>query len=217
MSFRIKHVFFVIFALLTLFVFYVYETPFLDAGSAAWQRIEPVKWWMLAHATAGATALLLAPFQFSARLRRRHTGLHRILGRLYVAGVVIAAPTSIPIAVILGPPTLVMAATVQSVGWVVTTAVALYCIRRGDVRQHQEWMVRSYPFAMVFVFARAILAIPAVASLGEIGFVSVIWTLEAVACFVPSAAISLRELRRRAAVPAKLRSAPPATTARAAA
>jgi uncharacterized membrane protein len=217
MSFRAKHVFFVIFALLTAFVFYVYETPFLDPESPVWQRIEPVKWWMLPHAVAGTTALLLAPFQFSARLRRRNIGLHRILGRLYVAGVLVAAPTAVPIAIILGPPTLVMAATVQSAGWLVTTAVALYCVRRGDIRQHQEWMVRSYPFAMIFVVARAILAIPAVASLGEAGFVSVIWTLEAVACFVPSAVISWRELRRRAAVPAKLRTAPPTTTARAAA
>lgn len=194
MSFRAKHVFFVIFALLTLFVFYVYETPFLDSRSPVWQRIEPVKWWMLPHAVAGATALLLAPFQFSARLRRRNLGLHRVLGRLYVGGVAIAAPTAIPIAVILGPPTLVMAAVVQSSGWLLTTAVALYCVRRGDIRQHQEWMIRSYPFAMIFVFARAILAIPAVAALGEVGFVSVVWSLEAVACFVPSAVISWRAL-----------------------
>src|SRR3712207_688397 len=197
MSWRAKHVFCVVFGLLTLFVFYVYETPFLDSDSPVWQRIEPVKWWMLPHAVAGATALLLAPFQFSARLRRRNLRLHRVLGRLYVAGVAIAAPTAIPIAVILGPPTLVMAAVVQSSGWLLTTAVALYCVRRGDIRQHQEWMIRSYPFAMIFVLARAILAIPAVAALGEVGFVSVVWSLEAAACFVPSAVISWRALSGR--------------------
>ncbi|HEV3469561.1 MAG TPA: DUF2306 domain-containing protein [Pyrinomonadaceae bacterium] len=209
MSFRAKHVFFLVFALLTLFVFYVYEVPFLDPRSPVWQRIEPVKWWMLPHAVAGATALLLAPFQFSARLRRRNLRLHRVLGRLYVAGVAIAAPTAIPIAVILGPPTLVMAAVVQSSGWLLTTAVALYCVRRGDIRQHQEWMIRSYPFAMIFVFARAILAIPAVAALGEVGFVSVVWSLEAVACFVPSAVISWRALSIRGRAVAARTAAPP--------
>jgi uncharacterized membrane protein len=198
-SIKAKHAFWAVFALLTLFVFYVYETPFLDSRSPVWQRVEPVKWWLLPHAVAGAIALLLAPPQFSARLRRRSLRLHRVLGRLYVAGVAVAAPTAIPVAIILGPPLLVMAATVQSCGWLVTTAVALYCVRRGDIRQHQEWMIRSYPFAMVFVLARAIMALPAIQALGEVGFVSVVWSLIAAACFVPSLVISWRTLFRREA------------------
>ena len=215
-SIKAKHAFWVVFALLTLFVFYVYETPFLDSRSPVWQRVEPVKWWLLPHAVAGAIALLLAPPQFSARLRRRSLRLHRVLGRLYVAGVAVAAPTAIPVAVILGPPSLVMAATVQSCGWLVTTAVALYCVRRGDIRQHQEWMIRSYPFAMVFVLARAVLAIPAIQALGEVGFVSVVWSLIAAACFVPSLVISWRALFRREAAAAG-RTALRTKTARAAA
>jgi len=214
-SIKAKQVFFAVFALLTLFVFYVYETPFLDSGSPVWRRVEPVKWWLLPHAVAGATALLLAPFQFSARLRRRSPRLHRVLGRLYVAGVAVSAPTAVPVAVILGPPSLVMAAVIQSCGWLVTTAVALYCVRRGDIRQHQEWMTRSYPFAMVFVLARAILAIPAVQALGEVGFVSVVWSLIAAACFVPSLVISWRALSARGAARAG-RTTLPAKTARAA-
>jgi uncharacterized membrane protein len=201
MSVRSKHVFFAVFGLMTLFVFYLYETPFLDSRSPVWQRVEPVKWLLLPHGVAGAIALLLAPFQFSARLRRRSLRLHRILGRLYVAGVAVSAPLAIPVAIILGPPSLVMAAVIQSCGWLLTTAIALYCIRTGDIRQHQEWMIRSYPFAMVFVIARAILAVPAVRAMGEVGFVSVVWSLIAAACFVPSLVISWRALFiRRGAV-----------------
>ena len=97
----------------------------------------------------------------------------------------------------------------------VTTAVALYCVRKGDIRQHQEWMTRSYPFAMVFVLARATLAIPAVQALGEVGFVSVVWSMIAAACFVPSLVISWRALFRRTAASAG-RTALPAKPARAA-
>ncbi|HWW76414.1 MAG TPA: DUF2306 domain-containing protein [Pyrinomonadaceae bacterium] len=216
MTFRTKHVFFAVFGLLTLFVFYLYETPFLDPKSPVWQHVEPVKWMLLPHGVAGAVALLLAPFQFSARLRRRSMKLHRVLGRLYVAGAFISAPLAVPVAVILGPPTLVMAATIQSAGWILTTALALYAVRRGEIRQHQEWMIRSYPFAMVFVLARAVLAIPAVRELGEPGFVSVVWTLVAAACFVPSLVISWRALLQRA--PRRpARPAAPAKPARAAA
>jgi uncharacterized membrane protein len=216
MQVRAKHVFFAAFGLMTLFVFYIYEAPFLDSRSPAWQRIEPVKWLMLLHGPAGALALLLAPFQFSTRLRKRSLRLHRILGRLYVAGVVIAAPSAIPIAIILGPPSLVMAATIQSGAWLLTTAVALYCVRAGNIRQHQEWMIRSYPFAMVFVFARAILAIPAVRALGEVGFVSVVWSVIAAACFVPSLVIGWRAVFTRKAATATARPALATDTARAA-
>jgi uncharacterized membrane protein len=197
MTFRAKHVFFAVFAVLTLFVFYTYEVPFTDPHSPAWQRIEPVKWLMALHGPAGALALLLAPFQFSTRLRRRSPRAHRILGRLYVAGVAVAAPVAIPIAAVLGPGALVPAATIQTLGWLLTTAIGLYCIRAGNIRQHEEWMTRSYPFAMVFVFARAILAIPAVRALGESAFISVVWSVIALACFVPSLLIALRGVRGR--------------------
>ena len=212
---RAKHIFFAVFGLMTLFVFYLYETPFLDSKSPVWQHVEPVKWLLLPHGVAGALALLLAPFQFSARLRKRSLRLHRVLGRLYVGGVAVSAPLAIPVAIILGPPSLVMAAIIQSCGWLLTTAVALYAVRRGDIRQHREWMTRSYPFAMVFVVARALLAVPAVRALGEPGFVSVVWSCIAAACFVPSLVISWRAVFRRAPAPAG-RPAVPAKTARAA-
>ena len=199
MSFKSKHVFFAAFGLMTLFVFYFYETAFLDSSSPVWQHVEPVKWLLLFHGVAGAVALLLAPFQFSARLRRRNMGLHRVLGRLYVGGAFISAPLAVPVAIRLGPPSLVMAATIQSCGWLLTTAIALYAIRRGDIRQHQEWMTRSYPFAMVFVFARAILAIPPVRAMGQDAFVAVVWSCEALACFVPSFLIAMRGISRRGA------------------
>ena len=217
MSFRTKHVFFAVFGLLTLFVFYLYETPFLDSHSPVWQHVEPVKWLLLPHGVAGAVALLLAPFQFSARLRRRKPRLHRIMGRLYVAGAAVSAPLAIPVAIILGPPSLVMAATIQSVGWLLTTAIAIYCVRAGDIRQHQEWMTRSYPFAMVFVVARVILAVPAVRAMGEVGLVSVVWSCEAAACFVPSFVIGWRALFKRSEAAPLRRAARPAKPARAAA
>src|ERR1051325_9915426 len=214
MSVRAKHVFFAAFGLLTLFVFYVYEVPFTDPHSPAWQRIEPVKWLMALHGPAGALALLLAPFQFSTRLRKRSRRAHRILGRLYVAGVAIAAPVAVPIAIILGPPALVPAATIQTCGWLLTTAVGMYCIRAGNIRQHEEWMTRSYPFAMVFVFARAVLALPQVRAMGQDAFVAVVWSCEALACFVPSFLIAMKAVRRRE--PAVMRAALNVKAARAA-
>ena len=60
-----------------------------------WKHYEPFKWWLLPHGVAGACALLLGPMQFSERLRYRFRKLHRVLGRIYAAGVFIAAPLGI--------------------------------------------------------------------------------------------------------------------------
>jgi uncharacterized membrane protein len=198
MSARAKQVFFAAFGLMTIIVLYVYETPFLDSRSPVWRHVEPAKWLLLTHGVAGALALLLAPFEFSARLRRRSLRLHRILGRLYGVGVAVSAPVAVPVAIILGPPSLVMAATIQSCGWLLTTGLGIYCVRRGEVRQHREWMTRSYPFAMVFVLARIVLLVPAVKAMGEVGLISVVWSLVAAACFVPSLLINWPAVSRRA-------------------
>jgi uncharacterized membrane protein YozB (DUF420 family) len=108
------------------------------------------------------------------------------MGRLYVASAIVAAVASVPAIRILGPPVLVMAVVIQSLDWLIATGVALFCIRTGRIQQHREWMMRSYPFAMVFVIVRVILAIPAIERMGEVAVVSVVWSVIAVACFLPS-------------------------------
>ena len=47
------------------------------------------------HGLAGFAALFIGPFQFSERLRRRHLKLHRVLGRVYIASICVAAPMAI--------------------------------------------------------------------------------------------------------------------------
>lgn len=209
-SIQAKHVFFIVYGLLILLVFYQYEMPFLDSQSPARLHFAKVKWWLLPHGILGAIALFIAPLQFSNRLRQRYLQLHRILGRFYVAGVAVAAPVAVYIAIIQGPPTLVMAAVVQSTAWMVTTAIALYCIWNGNVQQHRHWMIRSYPFAMVFIFTRALFSIPAIQRLGEVGIVSVVWSCIAAACFLPTFVINWRAVfpnQQRSAPAVKIRAA----------
>jgi uncharacterized membrane protein len=208
-SIQAKHVFFACFGLLTLFVLYHNELALMDGSSPARQHFAKVTWWLLPHGVGGALALVLAPLQFSNRLRQRYLRTHRILGRLYVACVVIAAPVAIPIALIQGPPTLFMAAVLQTSGWLLTTFVALYAVRKGNIKQHREWMIRSYPFAMVFVFARVLMAIPAIQRMGEVGVVSVVWSVIAAAYLLPSFVINWRSLfPRKVTGPAMQRQLP---------
>lgn len=193
-SIQMKHVAFVVLALLGLLVLYQRELQLLHAGSFLRQRYAGIGWLIVLHGISGALALFIAPFQFSSRLRQRHIRVHRVMGRVYIFCVAVAAPVSIPVAVILGPSVLVMAATTQAVGWIVTTAAAFYCVRTGRIQQHREWMMRSYPFAVVFIVVRAILAIPAIERMGEVGFVSVVWSVIATACFLPSFLIAWNDV-----------------------
>jgi hypothetical protein len=116
------------------------------------------------------------------------------MGRTYVACVAISAPVAVVVAFRLPIPTLNPAAAIQALGWVLTTATALYCVRTGRIHQHREWMMRSYPFGMVFVVVRAIVAIPAIARMGELGLATVVWSVLATACFLPSFVIAWQGL-----------------------
>jgi uncharacterized membrane protein len=198
-----KLVFFLIFALLTVFVTYMKNAQIFNPTSEIAQHFAPVKWYVIPHAFFGALGMLLGAFQFSNRLRARYLRTHRTLGYIYVVSVFIAAPLAVPMTVHFGP-SLLAASCVQSFGWMLTTAIALYCVRRGNVTQHRRWMIRSYPFAMVFTVTRLIIPIPPIFRLGVVGIETVVWTVIAMAAILPNVvldwqAITARPMRKAVA------------------
>jgi uncharacterized membrane protein len=193
-GFQAKHALWIVFGLMTVFVPFTRDRALLDRTSFLRQRYSVIPWLMLAHGIPGALALLLGVFQFSSRLRHRYLQLHRVMGRIYVGCVAISAPVAIAVSISLPTITLTMASVIQASGWLVTTATGLYCVRTGRIQQHREWMMRSYPFAMVFIVVRAIVAIPAIARMGELGLATVVWSVIATACFLPSFVIAWQAL-----------------------
>lgn len=189
-----RHMLWGVFILMALFVLLTRERSLLDPASFLRLRYAPVPWLMFAHGIPAALALVLGVFQFSSRLRQRHLQVHRVLGRIYVASVVIGAPAAVIVALKLPIPSLFMASLFQAGGWIITTATALYCVRVGKIQQHKEWMMRGYPFAMAFVVNRAILSIPAVQAMGVFAPITVVWSTNAVACFLPSYLIAWQAL-----------------------
>jgi uncharacterized membrane protein len=192
-----KLVFFVIFGLVTAFVTYMKNAHIFDPSSDIAQHLAPVTGYLILHAFFGALAILLGAFQFSNRLRSRYLGVHRTMGYIYVTGVFLSAPLGIPIAYRITNLSLTAASAVQAFGWMATTAIALYCIRHGNIAQHRRWMMRSYPFAMVFTVARLIIPIPPVFKLGLTGIEMVVWTCIALAAFLPNILLDWRAIATR--------------------
>jgi len=190
-----KHLMLVVFAAMTLFVLLTRDRALLDPNSPLHRRYSAIPVLMFLHGFPAAIALFLGFLQFSNRIRQRRLQIHRVMGRIYIACVAISAPAAVVVSIRLPTPNLTMAALIQSCGWLATTATAFYCIRRGKVQQHREWMMRSYPFAMVFVVVRVILAVPAIANSGLNGLIPKVWTVLTIACFLPSFLIEWAKLR----------------------
>src|SRR5579862_3938459 len=87
---RPKYLLFGIVGLMLSYALVHDESFLVDPKDPIWSHYEPFKWWLLPHGIAGACALLLGPMQFSERLRLRYAKLHRVVGRVYVAGAFIA-------------------------------------------------------------------------------------------------------------------------------
>ena len=186
-----------IFAALSGLVLLTRELTLLDPSSFLRQRYGAIPWLMLLHGVPGALALTLGAFQFSDSLRKRYLALHRAMGYVYIVSAAISAPVAVMVAYRLPIPSLLFASIIQACGWLVTTATALYCVRLGNIAQHREWMMRSYPFAAVFVLVRAILAIPAIGRMGVEAIIPTVWSVIALAGIVPSFVIAWQKLPRR--------------------
>jgi uncharacterized membrane protein len=196
---KLKLVFFLVFGALTLFVIYMKNPGFFDPTSPVAQHFAPGLGFLLVHGFFGALALALGALQFSNRLRARYLPWHRKLGYVYVVSVFIAAPMAIVFATKVGTASLLAASIVQALGWMICTAIALYCVRNGNLVQHRRWMIRSYPFAMVFTVARLIVPIPPILAMGDAGTEIVVWSVIAAAAFLPSIFLDWRALRARPA------------------
>lgn len=192
-----KLIFFALFLAATAFVTFMKNRDAFVTGSPMALHYAPAKWFLAVHAVFGGLALVLGVFQFSNRLRARYMALHRGLGYIYVAGVLVSAPLAVPVVMKIGTPSLVAATAMQSFGWTLTTLIGLYCVKLGNITQHRRWMIRSYPFAMVFTVTRLIIPIPPVMAAGDKGIEIVVWSTVALAAFLPTVFLEWRAISPR--------------------
>jgi uncharacterized membrane protein len=113
------------------------------------------------HVFAAAIALLLGPFQFSARLRRVRIQLHRCMGRVYLGvGVLIGGLSGLYISQFaFGGLGAKLGFATLAACWLYTGLRAFLAIRSRAIDEHQKWMVRNFSLTFAAVMLR--LYIPA--------------------------------------------------------
>jgi uncharacterized membrane protein len=196
--FRTKDIVFAFIAVMMVYVIYNNERFLLDPEHPVWQHYETFKWWLLPHGLAGGAALLLAPLQFSDRLRTRYAKLHRVVGRIYVAGVLILAPFGAYIQYLeepLGAPrSFTFETIVQSSILMITTILGLIFAMKRMIPQHRQWMFRSYAAALTFFEIRFFMGVMGW-ELGSPVTETVVWTCTATSVLVGDIAHQIHELK----------------------
>jgi len=117
----------------------------------------PRRWWLVAHIALGIVALLSGPLQLWLGLSDQRPELHRKLGFIYMAAVLLSGAAAYYLAfntdfgVVFGAGLAGLATA-----WWLTTGMAFAAIKRQLYDQHKEWMIRSYVVTTAFVTFRAV-------------------------------------------------------------
>jgi len=198
---RPKTLLFVLIGMMYLYVFLTTENFLWDKSSPEWAHIAPFQMWLLPHGMAAAFALLLGPFQFSERLRRKYLTLHKTFGYLYIAGCYVGAPLGLYIQWTeekMGTysHSFTIATVMDAAIWMFATTMALAMIRTKRMQQHRQWMIRSFACALIFLEVRAIMAF---FQLPEPAVEAVVWACVAAAFPIADLILQTEELLRQRA------------------
>jgi len=115
---------------------------------------------LIVHGVVGACALAIGPFQFVARLRATRPQWHRILGRVYLAAILVSGVTGLWLS--FHTPGGVPANSgffLLAVLWLLTGTLALRSALQGDFVAHRLWMMRSYALTFGAVTLRIYLGL----------------------------------------------------------
>lgn len=184
---------------MTAYVLYHNERFLIEPLNPVWQHYQALGLALLAHGVAGASAMILAPMQFSERLRTRFAKLHRISGRVYVTAALILAPAGAYVQYLnenLGifPRSFTIETVIQALLLMITTAIGFTFALKRMIPQHRQWMTRSYAVALTFFEIRVIMGVTGWEK-DPVIVETVVWTCTAFAILIGDLANQIYELQ----------------------
>jgi len=192
---HLKWSFFALMGVCVLLVLWVDERFWLNPADPHWKHVAPVKYLLMLHGLAGATALTSGALQMSSRIRRTRIALHRALGKIYIGAVSISAPVAVYMGTsTLEPVSIRFEQIFQGGFWLLSAWIAFTCIRSGQMQLHKAWMMRSYAFTLIFITSRVPDAF--VKSYSDQFLSDMLWGLVAVALVAPELILTTQTLWR---------------------
>ncbi len=118
-----------------------YHAVTAEAYTMFWAR----RGWLWTHLAGGVTTIVLGPLQFLSRWPRPFARLHRVSGRIYLAGILVGSVGATGLIATSPAPLAIRSAfAATALAWLATSLVALMAIRRAEVSTHRRWMIRNY-------------------------------------------------------------------------
>jgi uncharacterized membrane protein len=124
------------------------------------ERFAENQFWFVAHILGATCSLFLGPIQFWKAIRTKYLKFHRLAGKIYIVGTLIAAVTAFRLALVFDCIGCRFSLIPLSILLFTTTALAWYTVKQKNIVAHRQFMIRSYTCALAFVFVRLYLVVP---------------------------------------------------------
>lgn len=148
------------------------------------------------HIAGSVTALALGPFNLLESSRKRSPRRHRIMGRIYIAGVAAGSLSGIYLAFeATGGLISTLGFLGLALAWLYTAVRAVQTIRARRAAEHRRWIIRNYALTLAAVTLRIWLGL-FVFAFGEENFTTS-YTIISWLCWVPNLVMAEWLLRRR--------------------
>jgi uncharacterized membrane protein len=148
------------------------------------------------HIIASVVALVIGPFNLSKKFREKNLRRHRMLGKMYLLGVLLGGVSGLYLAVLAsGGLVAKLGFGTLAILWLVTAYLALWNIKNKRVVNHQRWMIRNYALTFAAVTLRLYIIL-VLASVGgqyfEVAYPIIAWV-----CWLPNLIVAELLIRRR--------------------
>ncbi|PDZ04147.1 hypothetical protein COE20_05585 [Bacillus cereus] len=104
-------------------------------------------WYMMLfiHITTSIVALVIGPFTLSTTFRERNINRHRIIGRIYMVGILLGGFSGLYLAFYAtGGLVAKLGFGLLSVFWLTSAYQALNGVKNKKIKEHRNWMIRNY-------------------------------------------------------------------------
>ncbi|MFJ7405209.1 MULTISPECIES: DUF2306 domain-containing protein [unclassified Lysinibacillus] len=122
---------------------------FIDTLDSLWYTM------LYFHIIFSVLALVIGPFTLFSKFRENNIERHRILGKIYMIGVLFGSVSGLYLAIYAtGGFVSQLGFSALSILWMITGYQAVVKIKKQKIHDHQKWMIRNYSLTFAAVTLR---------------------------------------------------------------